>query len=321
MRTTIDNLARTPLSEIVIFVVILSVIRLLLYPYLAKTKAHQRGGAYKGARFINEVVDAFVYAGVFVFMIIRPFALQTFLIPSGSMIPTLLLNDFIVANKWVYRFSDPKVGDIVVFRPPTTAADKTQIDKDGNVTVDFIKRCIGVPGEVIEIRQGVLYRNGKVDPDTWRNFTLDPNSAVGVTKDGGRMQDFKFVTYSGPYAPLNGKTIPVVSPEFGQWPNYQISAVSKKFQVGLENDASNSPYPGMGDTFKSETDLSQEEMDVLKYLKNAPPAAIPAGNYLMMGDNRNGSFDGRGWGLVPRTSIIGKSEAIWLPLSRLRLTR
>jgi len=52
-----------------------------------------------------------------------------------------------------------------------------------------------------------------------------------------------------------------------------------------------------------------------------PPQRIPKGFYLMMGDNRNNSFDGRGWGLVPRNQIIGRSEFIWLPISRWRMTR
>ena len=46
------------------------------------------------------------------------------------------------------------------------------------------------------------------------------------------------------------------------------------------------------------------------------PQPIPAGFYLMMGDNRNGSLDGRAWGLVPRDSIIGRSEVIWFPMGR-----
>ena len=56
-------------------------------------------------------------------------------------------------------------------------------------------------------------------------------------------------------------------------------------------------------------------------LIQAPAEKVPPGYYLMMGDNRNGSFDSRGWGLVPRDAIVGRSEAIWLPMSRWRATR
>ena len=48
-----------------------------------------------------------------------------------------------------------------------------------------------------------------------------------------------------------------------------------------------------------------------------PAEKIPPGYFLFMGDNRNGSFDGRGWGLVPRESIVGRAEFVWLPLPRL----
>ena len=52
-----------------------------------------------------------------------------------------------------------------------------------------------------------------------------------------------------------------------------------------------------------------------------PPQPLPPGDYMMMGDNRNNSFDSRGWGMVPRESIIGRSEFIWLPLNRIGSTR
>src|SRR5580658_5543171 len=110
-RQTVDTLARTPLSQIFIVVAVLTVVRLALVPYLRNVPRHKRFFGYASGRFLNEVLDAVIYAGVFVFMIIRPFAIQAFLIPSGSMWPTLYVNDFIVANKAIYRYSDPKDGD------------------------------------------------------------------------------------------------------------------------------------------------------------------------------------------------------------------
>jgi len=161
-RELIDHLARTPLSQVVIFVTVLSVIRLAIYPVLRNTLPHKRTGVFGLYRFINEVVDAFVYAGVFVFMIIRPFLLQAFLIPSGSMWPALYVNDFIVANKAIYRYTEPKFQDIIVFRPPPTAAEAPgDLDEHGDMTKDFIKRCIGLPGDLIEMKEGTLYRNGQ----------------------------------------------------------------------------------------------------------------------------------------------------------------
>ncbi len=87
-----------------------------------------------------------------VFLIIRTFFVQAFNIPSGSMKPTLLIGDFILVNKLVYRFSEPKRGDIVVFKWPL------------NPNIDFIKRIIGMPGDIIEIRGDKVFINGRELP-------------------------------------------------------------------------------------------------------------------------------------------------------------
>lgn len=93
-------------------------------------------------------------------LVIRAYIVQAFKIPSGSMIPTLLIGDHILVNKFIYGtrlpFSDtavlvfaaPKRGDIVVFKYPEDPSK------------DFIKRVIGVEGDRIEARNKVLYVNG-----------------------------------------------------------------------------------------------------------------------------------------------------------------
>ena len=82
-------------------------------------------------------------------LFIRTFIVQAFRIPSGSMIPTLLVGDHILVNKLVYRFGDPKRLDVVVFRFPL---DRRK---------DYIKRVIGLPGDRVEIVDKVVYINGK----------------------------------------------------------------------------------------------------------------------------------------------------------------
>lgn len=151
----VNDVARTQLSNIVIFALVCTVLRLAVFPILIKTEFHRRDIKYKLARGLSEIMDAVIYASVFVFLVIRPFLLQTFFIPSGSMLETLQLNDFIIANKLVYRFSEPQVGDIIVFRLPKWAYNTAEGDSD------FIKRCVAVPGQVIEVREGSLYRDGK----------------------------------------------------------------------------------------------------------------------------------------------------------------
>lgn len=109
--------------------------------------------------------------------VIRSFLFEPFRIPSGSMIPTLLVGDFILVNKFSYGLrlpvvnatlwdlGQPQRGDVVVFRYPH--------DPD----VDYVKRVVGVPGDVVEIRDRRLYLNGKMVPlkyqSEWRDDSED----------------------------------------------------------------------------------------------------------------------------------------------------
>ncbi|MFN7065228.1 MAG: signal peptidase I [Aquificaceae bacterium] len=86
---------------------------------------------------------------IVVVLFLRAFLVQAYNIPSGSMKPTLLVGDFILVNKLLYRLSEPQRGDIVVFKWPL------------NPQIDFIKRIIGMPGDIIEIRGEKVYINGQ----------------------------------------------------------------------------------------------------------------------------------------------------------------
>lgn len=309
MREFIDSVARTPLSQVVAFVAVCTIIRLALFPFLTKTEPHLRSGGYSVARFLNEFLDAIIYAGVFVFLLIRPFAVQAFLIPTESMTNTLLVNDFIVANKAIYRYSDPKVGDIVVFKPPLHATAMNQRDANGQVKVDFIKRCQGVPGMVVEVRGGRLYRNGQVASEP---YLREPDMRF----------DWKLVKYTGVRKEWEGKYIPVIiDNNIGSGPNYNLgTGIAKPFGVGAAPDDKDTGEAWVN-YWKPRSELTNEEQTVLTELEELPAAPVPEGYFLMFGDNRNGSFDSRGWGLVPRENIIGRSEFIWLPLNRWGKTR
>lgn len=281
----IDKIARTPLSQVVYFVAACTAIRLLLYPFLMRTDPHKRSGAYAAARILNETLDAIVYAGVFVFLLIRPFGIQAFKIPSGSMLNTLQINDFIVANKAIYRYTDPKPGDIVVFKPPKRGL------LPGNPTdVDYIKRCIGTPGDLIEIKAGVLYRNGTPVAEPYVYYLDGYGHPLQKEDRAGFERDFRLVEYKGQIWPLT------IAGEF----------VNNDERTAADYRVSSDPV------------VAEEQMRVLLSL---PPAKVPKGYYLMMGDNRFNSFDGRAWGLVPRDDVIGRSEFVWWPPSRWGATR
>ncbi|BCH60166.1 signal peptidase I [Agrobacterium vitis] len=114
---------------------------------------------------IKVIIQALVLA-----MVIRTVLFQPFTIPSGSMMPTLLVGDYIFVNKFSYGYSkyslpfsldlfsgrilasEPKRGDVVVFRFPP------------NPDIDYIKRLVGLPGDRIQVTDGVLLVNGKPIP-------------------------------------------------------------------------------------------------------------------------------------------------------------
>ncbi len=101
---------------------------------------------------ILEFVDSGLVAALLVFCLLRPFVIQAFYIPSGSMIPTLDVGDRILVNKFVYFFRDPEPDEIIVFNAPPAASVS---DKD------FIKRVVGSPGDSISVWDGALHRNGE----------------------------------------------------------------------------------------------------------------------------------------------------------------
>ena len=102
----------------------------------------------KKKSLVREYAEAIIIA-VLLALLIRTFVVQAFTIPSGSMIPTLLVGDYILVNKFIYRFKDPVRGDVIVFKYPW---DEKR---------DFIKRVVGLGGEEIVIKGRAVFVNGK----------------------------------------------------------------------------------------------------------------------------------------------------------------
>lgn len=295
MREFVDAAARTPLSRVVLWVAVFTVLRIGVYFYMKNRPPHMRFGAYKAAKVLNELFDSVIYAGVFVFMIIRPFGVQAFLIPSGSMWPTLYVNDFIVANKAIYRYTEPKDGDVVVFRPPIQAMYLTpdEVDSDHQVKVDYIKRCMGTPGEIVELRNGVYYRNGQAVPDPYKHFSMTSDNETYLPLPESEVAQlpkasFKFINWHGSVIPLN--------------------------YIGSE---ANGGTVGTAESYVVAPDfVIRDPKDQAKAIAS-PAVPLPEGCFFMMGDNRNNSMDGRDWGYVTRDEIVGRGEFIWLPLNRI----
>lgn len=102
----------------------------------------------------------------FVFGVVRPFVVEAFFIPSESMAPALEPGDRVLANKFVYRFSEPERGDLVVFESP----------RGGGINV---KRVVGLPGDRVEIYDGALLVNDATPAEPYVERGLIDSSFFG----------------------------------------------------------------------------------------------------------------------------------------------
>ncbi|MGI8923062.1 MAG: signal peptidase I [Fimbriimonadales bacterium] len=265
----VETLARTPISSVILFALVCTAVRVGIYAHAHKLHpAERKFGGARVLHWIHDLCDALVYAGILVFLLIRPFAVQTFRIPSESMVPTLKVGDLIIVNKALYRMLEPKAGDIVVFKPPAFARNEGD---DPNV--DYVKRLIGTPGQTIEIKDRQLYRDGVPANEPYINKeSTFSNQPI----------DFKLVEYKG-------EVVPIVRDSAGKIPGRSLY-----------------------DEHVSDEDLES--------VWDLPAAKVPPGKYLMIGDNRAGSFDGRFWGLIDRSAIVGKAWLTFWPPSRFGLS-
>jgi len=129
---------------------------------VAEKTEKAQGGLWENVKVI---IQALLLA-----VVIRTLLFQPFTIPSGSMMPTLLVGDYLFVNKFSYGYSkyslpfspnlfsgrifasEPKRGDIVVFRFPP------------NPEIDYIKRLVGLPGDHVQVKDSILYINGQPVP-------------------------------------------------------------------------------------------------------------------------------------------------------------
>ena len=203
--------------------------------------------------------------------VLRSFLFEPFKIPSGSMIPTLLVGDLILVNKFTYGLRLPVVnikitegnapqrGDVMVFRYPPKPS------------MDYIKRVVGTPGDTVAYLNKRLTINGQVIE----------TSSVPEFFDADAMRYFK---------------------------QYEEQLGDKKHRL-LNDDSRPAFVPG-ADNFKGREGCT--------YTVEGVTCKVPAGNYFMMGDNRDNSLDSRYWGFVPEKNIVGKAFFVWMNFGNLR---
>lgn len=115
-----------------------------------KAREQQKNSFFQ---FLKEL-PVLVATAVVIALVVKWLVVQPFYIPSESMEPTLVPGDQVLVSKFIYRFVEPKPGNIIVFEPPRT----TDFDAHG---ADFIKRIVATEGDTIEVRNGEVSVNGK----------------------------------------------------------------------------------------------------------------------------------------------------------------
>ncbi|CUX95692.1 Signal peptidase I [Candidatus Gullanella endobia] len=231
--------------------------------------------------------------------IMRSFILEPFYIPSGSMMPTLLIGDFILVKKFAYGIKDPitqktliktshpKRGDIVLFKYPL------------DPKLDYIKRLVGLPGD--RVIYNPISKHITVQPNCASKKTC--NTALAITYDEFTPSDFiQNFNISD-----NGK----INSSFLQLP------LDPQVTSGIRLAQCKESFNGISHNILI-LPGKKDQLGMYYQQKNSSLAewVVPKGNYFMIGDNRDNSADSRYWGFVPERNIVGKATTIWMSLNK-----
>ena len=248
-------------------------------------------------RKIIKLVESLGSALILV-LIIQKFYIGNFLVPTGSMIPTIVPKDRLFGNMVVYNFKAPEREDIIVFKEPIE-------DK-----VLYTKRLMGLPGEKVQIKYDRLFIDGKKISD--REYTplgeLSYNEWI-VPKKGDIITIEPGQNYNDTFEKENIDVAKVQSllKENGAYVSQLLPDV--KFLV-------NGVPTGMI------LDFIHDQEVLNKLLKGETVTkTLDEDYYLALGDNTNGSYDSRMWGFVKDSRIKGKALVRFWPLNRIGLLK
>ncbi len=248
---------------------------------------------------VVENVKSLAWAlGVFYF--VQTFFLQTFAIPTGSMETTLMPGDFIFVNKFVYgsqtpdnipfteiqlprfqfpSFKEPQQSDVVVFRFPHPELYPSQKG------LDYIKRCVAVGGQTLEVKNKELYVDGVKFSEQFDKPGIHYSDQI-LQKDD------------------------VFPPGMGSRDNFGPLRVPAKGDVLTisNSNAAFIQYLALRDGHQFESGADGYRVDGSK----AETYTVGQDYYFMMGDNRDNSLDSRYWGPVPRSHVSGEGLLVYL---------
>lgn len=138
---------------------------------------------------VREYVEAIIIA-ILLALFIRTFVVQAFKIPSGSMLPTLKIGDHLLVNKFIYGLKVPFTGSLLVPWKNAARGDVIVFRFPKDRSIDYIKRVIGLPGDIITIKDKRVLINGDAVADPHAHFT----STVILDGKGSPRDNFGPVT-------------------------------------------------------------------------------------------------------------------------------
>ena len=208
-------------------------------------------------------------------LLLRSFVFEPFRIPSDSMMPTLLDGDFIIVNKYTYGLRLPVVNRKIFAVGEPQRGDVVVFRWPVDPSTNFIKRLVGLPGDHVEVHDNLIVINGQQIP-----FYVGPH----------RYNDGCYVNFSLAREQLGSHPHAAMFCPVGIDRQPLLPACNRSGVRGYvcgDEDAPGSTRmpPFVGD--------------------------VPPGHYLMMGDNRDNSDDGRSWGYVPEENLVGRATRIW----------
>ena len=231
-------------------------------------------------------------------LIIQKFYLGNFLVPTGSMIPTIVPKDRLFGNMVIYKFKEPDREDIIVFKEPVENK------------VLYTKRLMGLPGETVEIEGEKLIINGKQITDR-------------------RYSNLGELGYNQWVVPKKGDTLTIK-------PNGNYIELAKEQNIDIKKIQENLlAQPGAlsqilpdvtfyinGKKTGMVLDYIHDKNVLEKLLKGETiETTITEDYFLALGDNTDGSYDGRMWGFVALHRIEGKAFVRFWPLNRIGLLK
>ena len=252
----------------------------------------------KKAKIIKEVVNwtETIGTAIVLVLIIQHFYIGNFLVPTGSMIPTIKVGDRLFGDMVSYNFRNPKRGEIVVFKEPV------------NDKVLYTKRLIGEPGDRVRIGDdNRIYVNGiagkKFDRDYYQWGYLGDKEWY-IPKKGDIIQ------IAGEFKPSEGKLS-----DFGELENIQGYLMTRGDEITRAL-----PYAKFVVNGKYETGLIMDFLrddKISRKLLRGEKIKLKENYYFVLGDNSKNSFDSRGWGLVAEHRFRGRALFRFWPINRM----